>query len=197
MAETTLEIATRTLGARTDLVLELLDDLKDVLFWIKTGGDVPWVNTTLIADGTVEPRSIIGRTDFDLFEPYLANQYQIDDAGLRPADPIAGGDDRVPPYAAMAGDLEVAVAQRARAHRDGCRHHGGGEGSRSDEYAWRCAHIRALPRAGQHSRDGGHLGSRLPFHRRSGHGCGARRYLRPAARVRMSCQARLEGRRGR
>ena len=35
MAETTLEAAARSLGARTDPVLELFDYLKDVLFWIK------------------------------------------------------------------------------------------------------------------------------------------------------------------
>ena len=48
MAETSLEAATRSLGARIDPVFELFDYLKDVLF--------------------------------DLFEPYLANQYQMDDA---------------------------------------------------------------------------------------------------------------------
>ena len=36
MAETTLEIAAQTLGARTDLVLELFDYLKDVLVRVAT-----------------------------------------------------------------------------------------------------------------------------------------------------------------
>src|SRR5262245_36420308 len=31
---------------------------------------------------------IIGRTDFDLFEPYLANQYQMDDAHVLRGRPI-------------------------------------------------------------------------------------------------------------
>jgi AraC-like DNA-binding protein len=90
MAETTLEIATRTLGARTDLVLELLDDLKDVLFWIKDRkGTFRWVNTTLMVQmGRSNRDQIIGRTDFDLFEPYLANQYQIDDAQVLRGRPI-------------------------------------------------------------------------------------------------------------
>src|SRR6185436_17216279 len=90
MAETTLEIATRTLGARTDLVLELLDDLKDVLFWIKDRkGTFRWVNTTLMVQmGRSNRDQIIGRTDFDLFEPYLANQYQIDDAQVLKGRPI-------------------------------------------------------------------------------------------------------------
>jgi len=82
MAETTLEIAAGTLGARTDLVLELFDYLKDVLFWIKDrNGTFRWVNTTLMVQmGRSSRDEIIGHTDFDLFEPFLANQYQIDDA---------------------------------------------------------------------------------------------------------------------
>jgi len=90
MAETTLEIAARTLGARTDLVLELFDYLKDVLFWIKDRkGTFRWVNTTLMVHmGRSNRDQIIGRTDFDLFEPYLANQYQIDDAQVLSGRPI-------------------------------------------------------------------------------------------------------------
>jgi len=82
MAETTLEIAVRTLGARSDLALELFDHIKDVLFWIKDRkGTFRWVNTTLMVQlGRSNRDQIIGRTDFDLFEPYLANQYQMDDA---------------------------------------------------------------------------------------------------------------------
>jgi len=90
MAETTLEIAARTLGARTDRVLELFDYLKDVLFWIKDRkGTFRWVNTTLMVHmGRSNRDQIIGRTDFDLFEPYLANQYQIDDAQVLKGRPI-------------------------------------------------------------------------------------------------------------
>ena len=90
MAETTLEIAARTLGARTDLVLELFDYLKDVLFWIKDRkGMFRWVNTTLMVHmGRSNRDQIIGRTDFDLFEPYLANQYQMDDAQVLKGRPI-------------------------------------------------------------------------------------------------------------
>jgi AraC-like DNA-binding protein len=90
MGETTLEIAARTLGARTDLVLELFDYLKDVLFWIKDRkGTFRWVNTTLMVHmGRSNRDQIIGRTDFDLFEPYLANQYQMDDAQVLKGRPI-------------------------------------------------------------------------------------------------------------
>src|SRR5256885_1102426 len=82
LAETSLEAATRSLGARTDPVFELFDYLKDVLFWIKDKkGIFRWVNTTLMVHmGKSSRDQIIGRTDFDLFEPYLANQYQMDDA---------------------------------------------------------------------------------------------------------------------
>jgi len=90
MAETTLEIAAQTLGARTDLVLELFDYLKDVLFWIKDRkGTFRWVNTTLMVHmGRSNRDQIIGRTAFDLFEPYLANQYQMDDAQVLRGRPI-------------------------------------------------------------------------------------------------------------
>ena len=90
MAETTVELAARTLGARTDLVLELFDYLRDVLFWIKDRkGTFQWVNTTLMVHiGRSTRDQIIGRTDFDLFEPYLANQYQMDDAQVLRGRPI-------------------------------------------------------------------------------------------------------------
>ena len=90
MAETSLEAATRSLGARTDPVFELFDYLKDVLFWIKDKkGIFRWVNTTLMLHiGRSSRDQIIGRTDFDLFEPYLANQYQMDDAQVLRGRPI-------------------------------------------------------------------------------------------------------------
>ena len=90
MAETTLEAAARSLGARIDPVFELFDYLKDVLFWIKDKkGVFRWVNTTLMLHiGRSSRDQIIGRTDFDLFEPYLANQYQMDDAQVLRGRPI-------------------------------------------------------------------------------------------------------------
>jgi AraC-like DNA-binding protein len=90
LADTTLEAATRSLGARTDPVFELFDYLKDVLFWIKDKkGIFRWVNTTLLLHiGRSSRDQIIGRTDFDLFEPYLANQYQMDDAQVLRGRPI-------------------------------------------------------------------------------------------------------------
>ena len=88
--ETSLEAAARSLGARVDPVLELFDHLKDVLFWIKDRkGVFRWVNTPLMLDlGKTRREHVIGQTDFDLFEPYLANQYQMDDAQVLKGRPI-------------------------------------------------------------------------------------------------------------
>jgi AraC-like DNA-binding protein len=90
LAETTRDAAARALGARIYPVFELFDYLKDVLFWIKDKkGVFRWVNTTLMLHiGRSSRDQIIGRTDFDLFEPYLANQYQIDDAQVLRGRPI-------------------------------------------------------------------------------------------------------------
>lgn len=82
LSTASLEAAARSLDARIDPVLELFDYLKDVLFWIKDRkGIFRWVNTPLMLDlGKTRREHVIGQTDFDLFEPYLANQYQMDDA---------------------------------------------------------------------------------------------------------------------
>jgi AraC-like DNA-binding protein len=90
LTDTTLEATLRTLGARMAPVFELFDHLKDVLFWIKDRkGIFRWVNTTLLLHvGRSSRDQIIGRTDFDLFEPYLANQYQMDDAHVLRGRPI-------------------------------------------------------------------------------------------------------------
>jgi AraC-like DNA-binding protein len=91
VADTTLEAATRSLSSRIDPVFELFDNLKDVLFWIKDRkGSFRWVNTTLMLHvGRSSRDQVIGRTDFDLFEPYLANQYQMDDAQVLRGRPIS------------------------------------------------------------------------------------------------------------
>jgi AraC-like DNA-binding protein len=82
LPDTYLDAAARSLGPRADPVLELFDYLKDVLFWIKDRkGVFRWVNTPLMLHiGRTSRDQIVGRTDFDLFEPSLANQYQMDDA---------------------------------------------------------------------------------------------------------------------
>src|SRR4030095_5906222 len=52
-------------------------------------GVFKWVNTTLMLHiGRAKRDQIIGRTDFDLFEAYLANQYQMDDAQVLRGRPI-------------------------------------------------------------------------------------------------------------
>jgi AraC-like DNA-binding protein len=87
---TSLEAAARSLGARVDPILELFDYLKDVLFWIKDRkGTFRWVNTPLMLDlAKTRREDVIGKTDFDLFESYLANQYQMDDAQVLKGRPI-------------------------------------------------------------------------------------------------------------
>jgi AraC-like DNA-binding protein len=90
LSAVSLEAAARSIGARLDPVLELFDYLKDVLFWIKDRrGAFRWVNTSLMLDlGKTQREHVIGQTDFDLFEPYLANQYQMDDAQVLKGRPI-------------------------------------------------------------------------------------------------------------
>ena len=129
MAETSLEAATRSLGARTDPVFELFDYLKDVLFWIKDKkGIFRWVNTTLMLHfGRSSRDQIIGRTDFDLFEPYLANQYQMDDAQVLRGRPITSRVEMIvfhhtPRWIVTS---KLPRAQRQRPHR--------GNGGRGDD----------------------------------------------------------------
>jgi AraC-like DNA-binding protein len=90
LSAASLGAAAALLGARVDPVLELFDYLQDVLFWIKDRkGVFRWVNTPLMLDLAKTRREhVIGQTDFDLFEPYLANQYQMDDAQVLKGRPI-------------------------------------------------------------------------------------------------------------
>jgi AraC-like DNA-binding protein len=90
LSAVSFEATARSIGARLDPVLELFDYLKDVLFWIKDRrGVFRWVNTSLMLDlGKTRREHVIGQTDFDLFEPYLANQYQMDDAQVLKGRPI-------------------------------------------------------------------------------------------------------------
>ena len=71
----------RRIGARASEVTELFDYVEDVLLWMKdTDGHYQWVNLTFLLNFGVQRREeVLGRTDFDLCSPALANQYRLDD----------------------------------------------------------------------------------------------------------------------
>ena len=73
-------IKTLHIGTATPEVAELLDFLQD-MFWVKDpGGKYCFVNVPFLLNFSLKDRSeIIGKTDFDFFDPVLANQYRIDD----------------------------------------------------------------------------------------------------------------------
>jgi AraC-like DNA-binding protein len=207
MDETTLEVATRTLGARTDLVLELLDDLKDVLFWIKDRkGRFRWVNTTLMVQmGRLNRDQIIGYTDFDLFEPYLANQYQIDDAQVLKGRPIRSRVEMIvfhhAPRWLVTSKLPVRNLRGRIVGTAGVATMSAGEGSRiwtESRLAPAMAHIKEhyhepVSIKAMAQTCGLSMGS---FHRqfRDTYLCTPHTYVRQL-RVRMSCQALVFSRR--
>ena len=69
------------IGQRLPEALELFDYLEDVQFWVKdTAGRFLWVNVPFLLDyGLKERGEVIGRTDFDLSDWALADQYRRDD----------------------------------------------------------------------------------------------------------------------
>ncbi len=77
-------------------ILELFDQLNDVRAWIKDReGRICWVNrTTLLLFSPDDPAGggILGKTDYDIFPVFLADQFQLDDeyvlAGHRIVDRI-------------------------------------------------------------------------------------------------------------
>jgi AraC-like DNA-binding protein len=68
-------------GAQPFEALELFDFVEDVPLWMKDrDGHYRWVNLPFLLNYGVERREeVIGRTDFDLSSPALANQYRLDD----------------------------------------------------------------------------------------------------------------------
>src|ERR1700722_6072490 len=61
--------------------MELFDYIEDVPSWMKDrNGHYRWVNLPFLLNYGIERRDeVIGRTDYDLSSPALANQYRLDD----------------------------------------------------------------------------------------------------------------------
>lgn len=70
-----------SIGGRLPEALELFDYLEDVQFWVKDReGRFRWVNVPFVLNYGLKERSeVIGRTDFDLSDWALANQFRRDD----------------------------------------------------------------------------------------------------------------------
>jgi AraC-like DNA-binding protein len=71
----------RGTGVRPFEALELFDYIEEVPLWMKDRkGHYRWVNLPFLLNYGVEGRDeVIGRTDYDLSSPALANQYRLDD----------------------------------------------------------------------------------------------------------------------
>jgi AraC-like DNA-binding protein len=71
----------RQIGAVASEVVELFDYLEDVPLWMKDeAGHYQWVNVAFLLNFGLHHRAeVIGRTDYDLCSPVLADQYRIDD----------------------------------------------------------------------------------------------------------------------
>ena len=84
-------------GKRAPDVAELFDYIEDVLLWMKdAAGHYQWVNVAFVLNFGLRSRAeVIGRTDFDLCSPALANQYRIDDERVLRGERIVGRAERV------------------------------------------------------------------------------------------------------
>jgi len=71
----------RCIGAHASEVAELFDYVEDALLWMKDGGGhYQWVNLPFVLNfGAQRREEVLGRTDFDLCSPALANLYRLDD----------------------------------------------------------------------------------------------------------------------
>jgi AraC-like DNA-binding protein len=73
--------ALRLIGADKPELVKLFDQIENVEFWIKdVQGRFIWVNLPLLVNFGLQKRSqVIGKTDFDIADATLANQYRADD----------------------------------------------------------------------------------------------------------------------
>jgi PAS domain S-box-containing protein len=78
------------LAAMCEGPLALFDSLDEVLFWVKdSAGQFLWANTTMaLLYGFKSPGDMVGRNDFDLFDPPMAHQYLADDEQVLQGGPI-------------------------------------------------------------------------------------------------------------
>lgn len=69
------------IGVQPPEVMELFDRAEDLLLWMKdVDGRYQWVNLPFLLNYGMKRRDeVLGRADFDLSSPALANQYRLDD----------------------------------------------------------------------------------------------------------------------
>jgi len=86
------EIALRRIGAAVSEVILLCDALDDIPLWVKdVSGRYQWVNRSFLQNFGFEDRDeVLGRTDFDLCAPLLAEQYRVDDERVLGGERISG-----------------------------------------------------------------------------------------------------------
>jgi AraC-like DNA-binding protein len=73
--------STPDIAPLTRAVCGLFEFLDDIQFWIKdVDGRYLWVNRGFLLNYALErPQQVIGKTDYDLSPPHLADQYTLDD----------------------------------------------------------------------------------------------------------------------
>ena len=84
--------ALQSIGAEPSEAMELFDHIEDVLLWMKDAeGHYTWVNLSFVLNFGLDSRAeLIGRTDFDICSPMLANQYRLDDERVLQGERITG-----------------------------------------------------------------------------------------------------------
>lgn len=87
-----LPSAAHRIGAAISEVAVLFDVLDDVPLWVKdVAGHYQWVNLAFLQNFGLEHRKdVLGRTDFDLCAPLLAEQYRVDDERVLAGESITG-----------------------------------------------------------------------------------------------------------
>ena len=75
-----------------ETICELFEYLDDLQFWIKDlHGRYLWVNRCFLLNYALERREqVLGKTDFDLSLPHLADQYRLDDQRVLEGEIISG-----------------------------------------------------------------------------------------------------------
>jgi len=89
---TSLHASLLCIGAAASEVVVLCDALDDVPLWIKdVAGHYQWVNRSFLLNFGLENRDdVLGKTDFDLCAPQLAELYRVDDERVLAGERIVG-----------------------------------------------------------------------------------------------------------